>query len=314
MSGINICATLGGNAGKGTCDVRMGRPKVVLPTRGKVFSANDLASSDAFKVALLAAMLLARTDANKVFAFPAMRIVEDNTADVTLGTLADGYEEVLNESLPLYKLQSTVGVCQQQAMCQFNGWTDKIFIVDHNNVLWYVQTSTGGGQGWSVGNLYTNPPKFGNTANIQTADTRLAFGSIEEFKSSIGAIKLGFDVTKLTNTVDVDLLEKAAAVANVITIGGTLKCIGLDIYDSFSTLLNNAARWVVKNVATGATIPVTSVALAPSTKGWALTIDTTIFTGLAPGAKISINIADPATLNTAGAGGIEGIEYIFTKP
>src|SRR4051812_17027846 len=113
---INICATLGGNAGQGDYDVRMGRPKYILPTRSKVFAAADLVDLATFKAALLAAMLLTRDDFNKVFCFPLMRVVDDNTAEATTQSLADGYEEVLNESVPKYTLQSTAGTCQAQAM------------------------------------------------------------------------------------------------------------------------------------------------------------------------------------------------------
>jgi hypothetical protein len=122
MAGINVCATLGGNTGRPDCDVRMGRIKYLLLTTSKEFTETNIASSEAFEAALQTAMLLANSDANKIFAFPEMRDVTDNSGDPATGTLADGFEEVLNEALPKYLAKSTPGVCVQQAMASFNGW------------------------------------------------------------------------------------------------------------------------------------------------------------------------------------------------
>lgn len=314
MAGINICATLGGNVGKPNCDVRFGRPKNLLPTRGKVFSAADLLNSATIKAALRTAMLLAREDNNKVFAFPNARVVDDNTADVSLGTLADGYEEVLNESLPSYNLQTTAGICVAQAMTQFNGWSDKSFIVDDKNIFWYIINEDGSGQGFSIGNMYTNPPRFGNSGGITVSNTRVLFGSIDEFKHRVGAIKLDFDVLALQNTVDVVLSEAVPATANALKIIGRVLCAGTDIYAAYSAGLANVARWVATNVETGAPITLTSVAVDAALKGWTLTLDNTAHGALDSGALVEINLADPATLAAAGFAGIEGIAFIYTKP
>lgn len=314
MAGIDICGTLGGNLGKPACDVVMGKIKYPMPTRGKTFSASDLASSDAFKAALKTAMLQIRTSNNKVFCFPKMRVVDDNTADPNTQALADGYEEVLNESLPLYNLQSTVGVCVQQSMCEYNGWKDKSFVVDDKNIFWYKITADGGGEGFTIGNFYTPAPRWGNSSNINTVKTRMLLGDVDEFKSGIGALKLDFDPFKLVNTVDVKLLEKAAQSTNVFTIGGIVECAGTDIYDSYSSGLANVARWVVKRLDTGASITITSVTADATNKGWDITLDSTIYTALPSGTKLEFSLVDPATLDAAGVSGIESFTIVYTKP
>jgi hypothetical protein len=311
---INICATLGGNAGQGDCEVRMKRPKYILPTRGKVFAAADFADEATFKAALIAAMLLPRDDNNKVFCFPLMRVVDDNTADANTQSLADGYEEVLNESLPNYTLQSTSGTCQAQAMVKFNGWQDEVFVIDAAGVFWYVVSLSGGGQGFSVGNLYTNPPRFGNSANIVTQKTKLLFGTIEEFKGGLGAIKVSFDPTKLANTVDVVLYEKLVASANVLKIAGKAFCADTDIYAGYSTALANVARWSAINATTGAAITITSVAVDATNKAWTFTLDSTAHSALPSGGKVIINLVSPAVLAAAGVTGIEGLSFVYTKP
>jgi len=197
---------------------------------------------------------------------------------------------------------------------EFNGWTNGVFVVDVNNILWYVTTSTSGAQAWSVGNLYTDPPRFGNSSNIVTSKTRLTFGTLEEFKSGVGAIKIDFDPSKLVNTVDVILVEKAAVSTNVYTIGGIVQCAGTDIADSYSSGLANIARWVVKRLDTGAAMTLTSVTYSSSTKGWVITVDSTAHTALPSGTKLEFSLADPATLDAAGVSGIESFTIVYTKP
>lgn len=316
MSSINVCATLGGNTGSPACDVRMGRIKYTLFTTSKVFTSTDIASSEAFQTALQTAMLLANSDANKVFAFPSMRDVTNNTGDPNTGTLADGYEEVLNEALPKYLLKSTPGVCVQQIMASFNGWPGKVYVIDENNILWYKANGTGT-KGFSCGYLYTNPPSWKGSADVQTANTRLTFGSISEFKSGVGALKLGFDVADLNNLKDVILDDRetentSGALNNVFIIGGKTKCEGTDIYAAYSTLLNNVSAWRAYD-ASGNDLPISAIALNAGNLGWQITLNPTNFTPLAAGAVFYIDLRPPATLATLGITGIEATKLRFVS-
>jgi hypothetical protein len=291
----------------------MGRPKYLLFTRGKVFAAADLVDSATFKAALLAAFLLSRTDDNKVFCFPLMRVADDNTADAKTETLADGYEEVLNESLAAYTLQSTCGVCQHQGMVLFNGWTDPVYVVDDKNILWYVSTATDGAQGWSVGNLYTTPPRFGNSSNIVTSKTKIVFGTVDEFKSGVGAIKIDFDPTKLANTVDVPLSEAAAATGYAFKIKGKQLCAGTDIYASYKTLLDQTGAWKATTAA-GLAVVISSAAHDDATSSWIVTLASS--PTIAATTKIKIELVDPTALAalTSPVLGIESVAVTVAKP
>lgn len=316
MSGINVCATLGGNTGVPACDVRMGRIRYLLLSTSKVFTATDIASSEALQSALQTAMLLANGDANKVFAFPFMRDVTDNTGDPATGTLADGYEEVLNEALPKYLLKSTPGVCIQQIMSSFNGWPGKMYIIDENGIFWYKVNGTGT-KGFTCGYLYTNPPKFKGSGDVQTANTRLTFGSISEFKSGVGALKLNFDVADLNNLKDVILDDRetentSGSLNNVFIVGGKVKCEGTDIYTAFSTLLNNVNAWRSYK-ADGTALALTALALSPSNSGWQVTMDPTVYTALVPGDVFYIDLKTPAQLAVLGITGIEATKLRFVS-
>jgi len=316
MSGINVCATLGGNTGKPDCDVRMGRIKYLLLTTSKEFTEANIASSEAFEAALQTAMLLANSDANKVFAFPEMRDVTDNSGDPATGTLADGFEEVLNEALPKYLLKATPGVCVQQAMASFNGWPGKVFFVDENNILWYKTTSSDGAKGFSVGYLYTNPPKPKGSGDVQTANTRLTFGSIDEFKSNVGAVKLEFNIGDLDNMQDVILTDEetenvSGSLNNTLLIGAKTRCEGTNIYSTYKTLLT-ASYWRAYE-ADGTAISITSVTPVDASSAWQIVLNSSAYNALASGTVFYIDLVVPATLVAAGIEGIEAIKLRFVK-
>lgn len=317
MSGINVCATLGGNTGRPACDVRMGRIAFLLLTTGKEFTEAQLATSEAFQDALQDAMLLANSDANKIFAFPAMREAVNNTGDPATGSLPDGYEEVLNEALPKYLLRSTPGVCVQQTMASFNGWSGKFYVVDENGIFWFKTTTADGGKGFTTGYLYTNPPQFKGSGDVQTANTRLTFGSIDELKSTVGALKLEFAISDLDTMQDVILDDRedendSGALNNVFQVGGKIRCEGTDIYTAYKTLLNNVLRWRAYE-ADGTAISITSVTTNDTLSSWQITLNSSAFNALSDGDVFYIDLVVPATLIAAGVTGLEGKKLRFVK-
>lgn len=313
---ILFCGTLGANTGKPQCDVAIGAIKYLLLSRGATFTEAELKDSNTLKAALLAKMLLPKTDTQKVFLIPYANEAEDNTGDPQTASLSDGFEEVLTDALPKYILRhAKVGVRQNQALAQFNGWSDKIFIIDRNNRFVYIQNADFTGKGFTSGNLYYDPPRPGASNAQKVTVGRLTFGSIDEFKTSVvGLVDTSFNPADLVNIEDVDVVQKAAPASNVVTVGLITRFGGSDLYSSYKTPMNNAARWVITNEDTGGTIAITSVATDDPNKGWDITIDSTAFGALASGAKYSINTASPAVLDAAGVKGIEGNKIVYTKP
>lgn len=311
---INLTTTLGGNTGKTAGDVRMGRIKTLLFTRGKEFSEDDRADSESFEAAAEAAMLLSRESINKLFAFTGFREADNNTGEPNVQALADGYEEVINEAIPKFTLKHTTGTAQLQSLVAFNGWNDTVFVVDDKNILWGVKTSSNGVKGFSVGHLYTTPPNFGGSGAINTAITKISFGSLEEFKSGLVALKLDFNVADLTDIVDVELEEVAAASGYAFKIGAKTKYAGTDIYEAFQDLLAVAGAWKAELVSDGSTVDIASVAKDGTNKGWTVTLDNTPV--IATDAKVKINLVDPTALAALGTPvtGIEGIYVKVIKP
>lgn len=306
---INLVATLGGNTGKTLGDVRFGRIKAMLFTRGKVFTAEELADSESFKAALEEAMQLSRISVNKLFLFEGFREADDNTGDPNVAALADGYEEVLNEALPKYVFRNTKGIAQQQALVAFNGWQDGVFLIDDKNILFY-KGNNGGAKAFSVGYLYATPPRPGGTGAINTNQVRLTMGSVDEFKTNIGAVKLDFNVADLMNIVDVQLLEVGAAAGYVFKIGAETKYAGTNIYESYADALAQVGAWKATRLDTGANVTVSAVAKNAVLKGWDVTLDNAA--AIAADVKIKIELVDPAALAEL-ATPVEGIEGMYVR-
>jgi hypothetical protein len=310
---LNLTTTLGGNTGKTAGDVRMGRIKALLLTRGKEFSEADRADSETFEAALEEAMLLSRESVNKVFPFSGFREADNNTGDPNVASLADGYEEVINEAVPKYTLKHTTGTAQTQSLVAFNGWNDTVYILDDKNIVWGVKTSSNGIKGFAVGHLYTTPPNFGGSGAINTSITKISFGSIDEFKSGLVALKLDFNVTDLTDIVDVELEEVAASSGYAFKIGGKTKYAGTDIYESYQDLLAVVGAWKAE-LPDGTAVDIASVVKDATNKGWTVTLDNT--PTIAQGVKVKVNLVDPTALAALGTPveGIEGITVKVTKP
>lgn len=309
----NLCQSIGGNVAEIACAPRMAKPMYILLTNGKTFSQSDMASSTAFKTALTAAMNKPTGDPDKVYCFPVIREVDDNTEEPETGTLQDGYSEVLSEKAPAYTFRTTGSYCQAQSMASFNGWSDKAYIIDTNKRLFYVRTSAGGAQGWSVGSIYTNPPRWAGGGAIVTTSTKLSLGNLDEFKGDVGVLQVDFNPTKLVNLQDVILKEVDTAVGYVFTIGGSVKCSNTNIYTSYKTLLAVAGAWTAKRLDTNASVSITTVTADDAHSGWDITLDNG--TAIATGTKIEINLASPAALAALGTPvtGIEGIKVVATK-
>jgi hypothetical protein len=311
-----VCGILGANTGKPTCDVPIGAIKYLLCTRGATFTSNELVDSASIKAALLTKMLLAKTSAQKIYLFPYANEAANNTGDPNVATLSDGFEKTLTDPLKKYTLTyAETGKAQNAAMCQFNGWTDKVYFIDRNNRFGYLSVADGTAKGFSVGNLFTTSPGPGSSTEVNTTKTNITFSNPDEFKTSvIGLIDLDFNPADLVNIEDFQVIEKDAPSSNVVTVGLLGRFTNQDGYDAFKTAMNNVARWVVTNETTGLTITITSVATDDTHKGWDITIDSTAFSALASGTKYSINAAAPSVLHAAGVDGIEGIKITYTKP
>lgn len=316
MSGINVCATNARNMGRPGCDYRMGRIKYLGLSVSKEFTEAELETSEGFETALQNAMLLANGNANKIFLFPEMRDVTNNTGDPNTGALADGFEEVLNEALPKYLLKSTPGICVQQAMASYNGWAGKLFFIDENNVLLYKTKTNGGGKMFNCGYLYTNPPSPKGSGDVQTANTRVTFGSIDDFKSNVGALKLDFNPADLTQMQDVILTDEedenvSGALNNTFLIGAKTRCDETNLYTTYKDLLT-LALWRAYQ-SDGTALSLSGVTPIDGSSAWQVVMTYAVYNALPTGTVFYIDLVPPVTLRGSDIDGLEAVKIRFVK-
>jgi hypothetical protein len=311
---LNISVSLGANTGQVLGDLRMQRPKHWLLTNSWEPTNADLADSDSLQAALETAMSLSRTDPNKVFLFSGFHEIEDNTGDPNTATLADGYEEVLNEALPKYTGRHTADIGQTQSFVAFNGFTGQIYFIDSAGRFFYVGKEGGGGKGFDVAYLYANYPRPGGTNAINTGVVKLTLGDPEQFKNNVGAVQVTFNPKELVNMVDVRLVEFAAASGYAFKIGLYTNYTGTNIYANYSALLAVIGAWKATLLSDGSNITIASVAVDAVNKGWTVTLGST--PTISAGAKIKLELVDPVALAalTAPVTGIESIPKKVTKP
>jgi hypothetical protein len=142
----------------------------------------------------------------------------------------------------------------------------------------------------------------------------LTFGSIDELKSNVGALKLDFSIADLDNMQDVILTDEesenvSGALNNTFLIGAHTRCEGTDIYTTYSALLT-AAMWRAYTAA-GDAIALTSV--TPTGGNWQIVLNSAAYNALPVGTVFYIDLVVPATLVANGIEGIEAIKLRFVK-
>jgi hypothetical protein len=308
---LNISVSLGANTGQVVGDLRMGRPKHLLLTNGAELTNADLADSESLQAWLDAKMSLSRTDPQKVFLFTGFHEMENTTGDPNVGTLQDGYEEVLNEAIPKYLGRHTADIGQTQSFVAFNGFTGKVYVIDTNGRFFYVGKENGGGKGFSLAYLYSSYPQWGGSGAINTGTVRFTLGDVEQLKNNVGAVQVSFNPADLVNMVDVKLKEVAAAAGYAFKIGLYTNYTGTNIYSqgTYQDDLAVVGAWKATNP-DGSNITIASVAKDAVNKGWTVTLGSTPVIPL--GTKIKIELVSPTALAALTAP-VEGIESIAAK-
>lgn len=312
---LDLCSINSPNSGAPACDVSRGIPRYLV-IGSKEFVANDYASLTAFKAAFKAATLLPKSSSGKLIVLPIIANVENATEANATGTLNQGFSEVLREGNPSFNFGVQISNRHAQVLRQLNGKDVKVFVFDDKKNLWGTRTDAGIFKGESA-KFFAGGDNFTDGQASKVVTFNLAYTNASEFYDFSAYFTLDFNVNDYGQLKDVQIVEKAAAATNVFKVGGQIKTgkvgLTLDIYEDYSTALAAVGNWVVKRLDTNATMTITSVTADAANKGWTVTVDSTAFTALSAGTKVSINLAAPSVLDAASVTGIEGVEIIYTK-
>lgn len=310
---VDLCSSNNPNGGGPACDKDRGIPSVLI-VGDYEWQPADFATAAAFKARLKTQSLLARGSAGKLIVLPALLNVEKATSEAVTGTLNQGFTEVIRDGIPAWNYGVKIAAKHAGRLRGLNG-EQKVMTVDHNLLAWGAATSSGTWKGEST-RMHIGYDDFSDGQNSKFVPVSVTYTDVQEFALSAAYLPLDFNVGDYGKLKDVQLTLVSSA-TNVHNLTGKIATgqIGklLDVYTDYSTAMANTARWTAKNTATGVAFTITSVAVNAGGY-WVVTLDSTMWTALSAGDKVTINWAAPTVLDAAGVTGVEGIEIIVTKP
>lgn len=274
-------------------------------------------SQAAFQTALETASKKAKADSDKLFVFPEIQDIADNSEANTEGTLNLGFKTIIKEGLPSYTFKVFAGQSLAASLRAFNNQTVRILILDRNSRVW--GTKSGANFVGLEARIFTTPLKFADGQNVTegVVDVTISLTSSTELGNSgtFGEIE---DSTGIVGLMDAELSEAQAHAANVHYIKALVPTseidTTIDLYDYFDDELADDALWTAFTGATFSTaLTITGVAKHVATKSWAITFDSTEYTALAASANIRIVPVIPPTLDAAGVVEVELLPVTVVK-
>lgn len=310
----SLCGNVGVNTGAISCDVRRGLPKILM-VGGAEFAPSDYASQATIQAAIKARIQRAAGSSDKLFSFPEIQGNTDQTDADKIGTLGYGLKVVLLQGKPGYVFTTITGSTQEKALRKFNNKTVPVFVFDDGGNLWGTVDSEGNYFGCNC-LISVKGKGFDDANNAKTTDITISFINASDFYDDAAFVQTTFGISDLAGLVDATLSEISAHTAGVFHVKATIPTTQLGVtinpYSRFADAMASASLWTAESA--GTTIPITSVAKNTAGLGWDVTLDSTAYTALASGAKISIGWVDPATLAAAGVTDTEAPEaLIVTK-
>lgn len=314
----SLCGGVGANVGPISCDKRRGIPEV-LTLGGKVFEPADYANATTFQAAFTAAINLANGDPDKLYPFPLIQNITDNTEENTVGTTGKGFRMILKEGKPAYTFGVLAGSTQEKNMRKFNNQIVPAFIFDNARDIEGMLDGSANFVGYPVLIFCDGKPySDGNTVDNEYTNVEVSFLSATDFFDNFAFIKTTFTAAALEGLIDGTLYEAGAIAAGVAKIGVKVVTPELgkvySLYTKYATELADDALWEAGTGTGFATdLPVTAVA-GNAAGYWDVTLDNTAYTALPSGTKIQVRLKNPTILLAAGVRGVEGIAVIITKP
>ncbi len=296
------------------CDEARKFPKKLI-LGGKAFSTSDVADTDTFYAALIAATKLDTGDANKLYAINNILDPNDVTEANKEGAVGEGPSQVLVEGRPKFTYRVEIGQDLFKRLRLFNKRTIPVFTHDDSGNTWGAKDTAGKFVGAKAIFFIS-----GNTQ--QTASTpvsaliTLTYISAVQYNDEAYYMPVTLGEFEPAGLLDA-VLSKVSNITNVykIDIKAPTAQFGkfINIAKNYNTQLV-ASLFIAKTGATYATsLALTSVAYDSTLECMTVTFDSTAYTALASGAKIKLYLDVVANLAAADILGIEGVPVILTK-
>ena len=312
---FSLCSSIVANTGFVACDAAPGIPSKLMIWNGS-YAISGYSEAN-FQAALEAASKKAKADPDKLFVFPEIQDIADNSEANTEGTLNLGFKTIIKEGLPAYTFKVFAGQSLVASLRAFNNQTVRVLMLDRNDRIW--GTKSGSNFVGMQARIFVTPLKFADGQNVTegVVDVTVSFSSASEFGDSATFGEVN-DTSGIVGLMDAELSEAAAHASNVYYIKAKVPTaeIGqyVDMYDYFDDELAVSALWTAFTGATFSTsLAITSVVKDVAKKAWAITFDNTAFTALSAGASIKIVPVAPPVLDAAGVTEVELLPIVVTK-
>lgn len=292
------------NSGFPLLDVIRKAPKaLILLDSGVEFDDSDMADIET----LVDAIKDATRDDRGSRAYPIMSLsnFEDKSKEPTKAAIGNlSIQEVtMQQGVPSFTFQHYKGELFHKQLAAAQNANLKLMIIDENYVLYGTVTSDGKLTGFSLAEFYVQLAKFATASEPAKYPFDVTLNDITEYKENLGLVQLDSTVLNISGNRDVVLSLEAQAtnVAKVKAIATGGKNLG----DNYSTELAVVGAWTATNKTTGAPITLTSVSWDATNERFNITVDSTAYTALGSGTKVTIDLADAAALSALGVDGFE---------
>lgn len=310
---LSLCAGIAANTGGIDCDVSFGVPSQFAVWGGKLTPANYANAAD-IQAALESAAHLPNSDTNKMFMFPVIQEVADNTEANTEGTLGLGFKTIIREGKPAYSFKVFAGLQQAKNLRKFNNTTLSVLMFDTNNRIF--GTEKAGNFVGAPARIYVSGLKFATGQALEEGVVTITLSFLDSKSLTDNAAFVEVDSTSnMQGLNDVTLTERSAHTVNVYHIDAIVETgemgSGINIADTYGSELAAAGAWTAK---TTAGVVLTITAVSQQATGWDVTIDATEYGALTNGDTFKIGWVAPAVLDaTYNVSDLEAIAVTVAK-
>lgn len=307
MAAINAltCLTTSGNTGVGSCFFD---PKSIigalLTPKGYEFDVTTPQST-------LVSATHNASKAARIYPIYDLEATTDSTEDKVIQTMPGGQKHVVREGFNDWKFQYVEGgLSLLQSLRKNNGTAHDFYFIDANmNILGIVGSTPTKLKAIPVtgGFFWAAPFKLNDGSKITEYMIQFVFNTVY-INDRFAFVAAGFDLPSLVlGLQDVNIAAGTASgtpgTYNVQLLTAATKTNLGDL--GITTALQTAGNIVATNTETGAAITIISTTYNLTTGNFAVALDTTDTDYPSTGQHVSINLATPSVLQTAGIDGYE---------
>lgn len=300
------------NVGIPLCDLSKKKMRaVIFADSGTTFSGAEIASVQAFINAVKTKTTAVR--GGRVYPIWDILNFEDATGDPSTGGVGNLSTATIitNDAVPVFRFGYGGSEARHKRLAAMTGASLDMFLVDEAYAVYGRDNGNNGFSGYNVLQAYPYTSKFIVADAVNQYSFRVTLSSITQYRDQSLYVVANSGLTAALGLMNVVLSYLSNATNaykfNAVVDGGT----------DFTALYGStvaAMTWTARNLQTGAAVTITSVAYDAPNKAFTVTLDSTMYTGLATGDQVQVTPPASSVLATGGVKPFEILPVIITKP